>query len=220
LYRRDLPDFQGFFGGPLTSDRRSELPSIAALRAHFEESARVKRAFVDECAETMVRAAALVIETFRAGRKVLLFGNGGSAADAQHIADEWTGRFRRERPPLPAIALTANTSDLTAIGNDYGFEHVFARLVTAHGKPGDVALALSTSGNSPNVLVAVAEARRLGLHTIGLTGRGGGKLAGQVDVALVVPSNATERIQESHMTFLHALCETVDEALFPASAPA
>ncbi len=204
----------------MTSTRRSDTWPVAQLRAHFDESARVKRAFADECAEPMARAAALVIETFRAGRKVLLFGNGGSAADCQHIADEWTGRFKRERPPLPALALTANTSDLTAIGNDYGFEQVFARLVAAHGKPGDVALALSTSGNSPNVLVAVAEARRLGLVTIGLTGKGGGKLAGEVDVALVVPSSATERIQESHMTFLHALCELVDDALFPASAPA
>ena len=203
----------------MMSGRPADSP-VERLRAHFEESARVKRAFVEESAQAMARAAALVIEAFGAGRKVLLFGNGGSAADAQHIADEWTGRFKRERPPLPALALTANTSDLTAIGNDYGFEHVFARLVTAHGKPGDVALALSTSGNSPNVLVAVAEARRLGLRTIGLTGKGGGKLAGEVDVALVVPSSATERIQESHMTFLHALCEMVDEALFPISAPA
>jgi D-sedoheptulose 7-phosphate isomerase len=203
----------------MTSARPADSP-VDRLRAHFEESARVKRAFAAEGAEAMARAAALVIEAFRAGGKVLLFGNGGSAADAQHVADEWTGRFKRERPPLPALALTANTSDLTAIGNDYGFEHVFARLVTAHGKAGDVALALSTSGNSPNVLAAVAEARRLGLVTIGLTGKGGGKLAAAVDVALVVPSDATERIQESHMTFLHALCEMVDEALFPVSAPA
>jgi D-sedoheptulose 7-phosphate isomerase len=204
----------------MPSSQRPDVPHAARLRAHFQESARVKQAFAEECADAMARAAALVIEAFRAGRKVLLFGNGGSAADAQHIADEWTGRFKRERPPLPALALTANTSDLTAIGNDYGFEQVFARLVTAHGRPGDVALALSTSGNSPNVLVAVAEARRLGLVTIGLTGKGGGKLAREVDVALVVPSDATERIQESHVTFLHALCEMVDDALFPASAPA
>jgi D-sedoheptulose 7-phosphate isomerase len=193
---------------------------MSQLRDHFEESARVKRAFLEAQGEQMGRAVGLVVEAFRAGHKALLFGNGGSAADAQHIADEWTGRYRRERPPLPALALTANTSDLTAIGNDYGFEHVFARLVAAHGRPGDVALALSTSGNSPNVLEAVREARERGLHTIGLTGKGGGRLAGAVDVALVVPSDATERIQESHMTFLHALCELVDEALFPEPAPA
>jgi D-sedoheptulose 7-phosphate isomerase len=185
------------------------------LREHLEASARVKRAFAEACAEPMARAAELVIEAFRGGHKALLFGNGGSAADAQHIADEWTGRFRRERPPLPALALTANTSDLTAIGNDYGFDQIFGRLVAAHGRPGDVALALSTSGNSPNVLVGVDEARRRGLSTIGLTGKGGGRLAGRVDVALVVPSDATARIQECHMAFLHALCELVDETLFP-----
>jgi D-sedoheptulose 7-phosphate isomerase len=201
------------------SQRASSNPE-EQLRAHFAESARVKGDFLAAQAAEMSRAAGLVVEAFRAGRKVLLFGNGGSAADAQHIADEWTGRFRRERPPLPAIALTANTSDLTAIGNDYGFEHVFSRLVAAHGQPGDVALALSTSGNSENVLVAVREARSRGLVSIGLTGKGGGRLAGQVDVALVVPSDATARIQESHMTFLHALCEMVDEALYPDATPA
>ncbi|MEN8183201.1 MAG: D-sedoheptulose 7-phosphate isomerase [Myxococcota bacterium] len=196
---------------------RPPLDPARELRGQFEESVRVKRAFAAEGTGAMAKAAELVIEAFRAGRKALLFGNGGSAADAQHIADEWTGRFRRERPALPAIALCANTSDLTAIGNDYGFDQVFARLVAAHGQPGDIALALSTSGNSPNVLVAVEEARRRRLHTIGLTGKGGGRLAGEVDVALVVPSDATARIQECHMTFLHALCELVDEALFPES---
>lgn len=199
---------------------RTESPALRALERRFAESAQTGRAFLEEAGPAMVRAAEIVIEAFRAGRRVLLFGNGGSAADAQHIAAEWTGRFRRERQPLPALALTANTSDLTAIGNDYGFEQVFARLVAAHGRPGDVALALSTSGNSPNVLVAVEEARRRGLRTVALTGKGGGKLAAQVEVALVVPSDATERIQESHMIFLHALCELVDEALFPDAMPA
>lgn len=183
--------------------------------ALFEESARVKRAFAESHAAAVERAAGLLADCFRAGGKVLLFGNGGSAADAQHIAAEWTGRFRRERPGLPAIALTANTSDLTAIGNDYGFERVFARLVEAHGRPGDVAIAISTSGTSPNVIAAVEAARERGLATLGLAGRGGGKLAGMVDVAFVVPSDRTERIQESHITLLHVLCELVDEALFP-----
>jgi len=121
----------------------------------------------------------------------------------------------RERPALPAIALTANTSDLTAIGNDYGYDHVFARLVEAHGRPGDVAVAISTSGNSPNVLEAVAVARQRGIATIGLTGRGGGKLATCVDVPIVVPSDRTPRIQESHIAMIHVLCELVDDALFP-----
>ena len=195
---------------------RSRDPSLE-LQQQFAESARVKQAFAQGSIAAMAKAVEVVVESFRSGRKALLFGNGGSAADAQHIADEWTGRFRRERPPLPAIALTANTSDLTAIGNDYGFDQIFARLVSAHGQPGDVAIALSTSGNSPNVLEAVDEARRRKLHTVGLTGKGGGQLASRVDVALVVPSDVTARIQECHMTFLHALCELVDEALFPES---
>lgn len=199
-----------------TPAARSTDPTFE-LQEQFAESARVKQLFVRECMGAMSKAVEMVVEAFRSGHKVLLFGNGGSAADAQHIADEWTGRFRRERAPLPAIALTANTSDLTAIGNDYGFDQVFARLVAAHGQPGDVALALSTSGNSPNVMAAVEEARRRKLHTLGLTGKGGGLLAPQVDVALVVPSEVTARIQECHMTFLHALCELVDEALFPES---
>jgi D-sedoheptulose 7-phosphate isomerase len=181
----------------------------------FDQSARVKRAFAEAAAGDVARAVRMLADCFRAGGKVLLFGNGGSAADAQHIANEWTGRYRRERPALPAIALSANTSDLTAIGNDYGFDHVFARLVQAHGRAGDVAIAISTSGNSPNVLAAVEEARARGMRTLGLTGRDGGKLAGRVDLALVVPSDRTDRIQESHTTVLHVLCELVDETLFP-----
>lgn len=185
--------------------------------AAFEESARVKRAFAASHRGQVERAAALLVECFRAGGKVLLFGNGGSAADAQHIAAEWTGRFRRERPGLPAIALNANPSDVTAVGNDYGFERIFARGVEAHGRAGDVAIAISTSGRSPNVLAAVEEAKGRGLATLGLTGKDGGSLAERVDVAFVVPSDRTERIQESHITLLHVLCELVDEALFPGT---
>lgn len=185
-----------------------------ALRAAFEESREVKAAFAAAHGDALLAAARMLSECFSRGGKVLLFGNGGSAADAQHIAAEWEGRFRRERPGLPAIALTANTSDLTAIGNDYGFERVFARLVEAHGREGDVAIAISTSGNSPNVLAAVEAARKLGLSTLGLAGNDGGELARCVDVALVVPSQRTDRIQEVHITALHALCEVVDETLF------
>jgi D-sedoheptulose 7-phosphate isomerase len=185
------------------------------IRELFEESAGVKRAFANSHAAAAEHAANLLVECFRNGGKVLLFGNGGSAADAQHIAAEWCGRYRRERSGLPAIALNANTSDVTAIGNDYGFEQVFSRLVEAHGREGDVAIALSTSGRSPNVLAAVQEARSRGLHTLGLTGGDGGKLAGLVDVAFVVPAERTDRIQESHITLLHVLCELVDDALFP-----
>ena len=187
----------------------------ARVRAILEESCRVKRALAEQCAEAIAGAASLVAESLRAGGRVLLFGNGGSAADSQHIAGEFCGRLNRERPALPAIALTANTSDLTALGNDYGFERVFARLVEAHGRAGDVAIAISTSGNSPNVLAAVDTARAAGLRTIALTGRGGGKLAGRVELALVVPSDDTQRIQESHIAIGHALAELVDDALFP-----
>jgi len=189
----------------------------ARVRAILHESMAVKKALAESGAEAVARAAALCTASLQAGGKILLFGNGGSASDAQHIAGELTGRLSRERPALPAIALTANTSDLTAIGNDYGFDHVFTRLVQAHAREGDVALAISTSGNSPNVLAAVKEARERGLETIGLIGKDGGKLAPLVDCAIVVPSNDTQRIQESHITIGHAICELVDEALFPRS---
>lgn len=199
------------------SDRKAS--SSEGRRAHlarsFEASRQVKQETLEACAEAIDRAAAVAIETLAEGGKILTFGNGGSAADAQHFADELAGRFDRERPALPALALTANTSDLTAIGNDYGFDHVFARLIQAHGRSGDLALGISTSGNSPNVLAAVEEARTRGLRTIGLTGKGGGKLAGCVDVPIVVPSAVTARIQETHITVLHVLCELIDDALYP-----
>lgn len=194
-------------------------PGVERARQIFEESARVKRALADSHAALVDRAAEWVAESFRAGGKTLLFGNGGSASDAQHIAAEWTGRLSRERPGLPAIALTANTSDLTAIGNDYGFDRVFARLIEAHGRRGDVAIAISTSGNSPNVLAAVEEARARGLRTIGLLGKGGGKLADRVDLAFVVPSDDTQRIQEAHITAAHAIAELVDDRLYPERRP-
>ena len=185
------------------------------LRQSFEASAELKRETAERCGEAIADAARLVIDTLRAGGKLLTFGNGGSAADAQHFAAELAGRFDRDRPALPALALTANTSDLTAIGNDYGYEHVFARLIQAHGRPGDLAVAISTSGNSPNVLEAVSEARSRGLRSIGLVGKGGGKLAGCVDVPIVVPSDVTARIQEAHITVLHVLCELIDATLYP-----
>ncbi len=199
------------------SDRRPDTPQdrLARVRASFEESARVKVETLELAAGRVVAAADLLIETFREGGRALVFGNGGSASDAQHLASELAGRFDRERPALSALALTANTSDLTAIGNDYGFEHLFARLVQAHGRPGDVAIALSTSGRSANVNAAVAEARARGLRSIGLVGKGGGDLASLVDVAVVVPSDSTARIQECHITVAHTLCELVDAALFP-----
>ena len=188
---------------------------LARIRAAFEDSVATKRATLGACEGAIAAAAERVIECFRAGHTLLAFGNGGSASDAQHLCAELTGRYVRERPGLPALALTANTSDLTAIGNDYGYDRVFARLVEAHGRTGDVAVAISTSGNSRNVLEAVAVARQRGIATIGLAGRGGGKLAGCVDVPIVVPSDRTPRIQETHIAIVHVLCELVDEALFP-----
>ncbi|MFI5217217.1 MAG: SIS domain-containing protein [Candidatus Limnocylindria bacterium] len=188
---------------------------LARVRSSFAEHARVSAATLDAAAEPIVAAAGLMIAALHGGSKILAFGNGGSAADAQHLAAELAGRYDRERPALPALALTANSSDLTAIGNDYGFEQVFARLVEAHGRRGDVAIAISTSGNSENVLRGVDAARARGLRCIGLTGKGGGKLAGRVDVAVVVPSDVTARVQEAHGTILHVLCELVELALFP-----
>jgi D-sedoheptulose 7-phosphate isomerase len=199
------------------SDGRSDSPPVrlARVRASFEESARVKLETLAVSGARIAEAADLLAEVFRSGCKVLAFGNGGSAADAQHLAAEFAGRFERERPGLPALALTANSSDLTAIGNDYGFEQLFARLVPAHGRPGDAAVAISTSGNSANVNTAVQEARERGLRSVGLVGKGGGRLAGLVDVAIVVPSDSTPRVQECHVAVIHALCELVDAALFP-----
>jgi D-sedoheptulose 7-phosphate isomerase len=189
--------------------------SIARVRAALAESAQTQRATAEACAQSIARAAARLVETLRAGGRVLAFGNGGSAADAQHLAAELAGRFERERPGLPALALTTNTSDLTAIGNDYGFEAVFARLVRAHGRPGDLAVAISTSGNSPNVLAGVVAARDAGLSTLALTGKGGGKLASAADLAIVVPSDVTARIQETHIAVIHLLCELCEAQLFP-----
>ncbi|MEM7410652.1 MAG: SIS domain-containing protein [Myxococcota bacterium] len=188
---------------------------LALLRGAFESSAETKRATLASCEEALVAAADRVVGTFRHGRRLWAFGNGGSASDAQHLCAELAGRYVRERPALPATALTANTSDLTAIGNDYGFDQVFARLVEAHVGEGDVVIAISTSGNSPNVLAGVEAARARGASSIGLLGKGGGKLAPRVDVPVIVPSDVTARIQEVHITIAHALCELVDAELFP-----
>jgi D-sedoheptulose 7-phosphate isomerase len=158
-------------------------------------------------------AADALLTALGAGRKVLVCGNGGSAADAQHVAAELVGRFVRERRAFPALALTTDTSILTAIGNDYGFERVFARQVEAHGQAGDVLVAISTSGGSANVLAAVETARSRGLVTIGLTGRDGGALGRAVDVHLNVPSPSTARVQEVHITTLHVLCDLVEQEL-------
>ncbi len=184
----------------------------------FDESADVKRRFAQEHADRIIELGRLLVRTFREGNKVLLFGNGGSATDASHIAAEFVGRYHLERAPLPAIALTTDFAALTCIANDYAYEEIFARQVRAHGRKGDVAIAISTSGNSPNVLKGVEAARSCGLTTVGWTGQTGGKLAGLVDHAFLVPSSVTARIQESHITLGHVLCELIDEQILSQSA--
>jgi D-sedoheptulose 7-phosphate isomerase len=180
----------------------------------FEDSAEVKRRFVHEHADRIVEVAQMITRAFRDGHKVLLFGNGGSATDASHIAAEFVGRYQRERTALPAIALGTDLAAITSIANDYDYAEVFARQVHAHGQKGDIAVAISTSGNSPNVLKGVEAARIRGLTTIGWTGGTGGKLAGMVEHPFVVPSTVTARIQESHITLGHVLCELIEDALF------
>ncbi|HXF76590.1 MAG TPA: D-sedoheptulose 7-phosphate isomerase [Methylomirabilota bacterium] len=190
-----------------------------AIIKAFDESIRVKQAFLGENLETLIKAIDAVVAAFKTGHKLLLFGNGGSAADAQHIAAEFTNRFLVERPPLPAIALTTDTSALTAIANDYHYAQVFAKQVRALGKAGDVALAISTSGNSPNVLAAIDTCKELDIGTIGLTGGSGGKMAGKVDYLLRVSEGKTSpRIQETHILVGHVICELVDQILFSAPA--
>jgi D-sedoheptulose 7-phosphate isomerase len=182
-----------------------------AIRALFDDSLHAQRVFLSEHAADLERAVDLVAKALGGGHKLLLFGNGGSAADAQHIASEFVGRMTRDRRALPAIALTTDTSALTAISNDYGYDEVFARQVQALGRAGDVALALSTSGNSPNVLRAVSACRSLGMRVVGLTGGDGGALAGQVDVSLrVSASRLSPRVQETHILVGHVLCELVE----------
>ena len=184
----------------------------------FEESIRVKQAFLRDNTDALIRAVDAIVEAFQSGNKLLLFGNGGSAADAQHIAAEFVNRFRIERPPLPAIALTTDSSALTSIANDYDYAEVFAKQVRALGRAGDIAIAISTSGNAANVLKAVEICRTLKITTIGLTGGSGGKLAGNVNhLLLVSESQATARIQETHILIAHVICELVDIQLFPAS---
>lgn len=189
------------------------------FRQQFEASIATKQAALQQMLPDLARAATLLIEALKADHKLLVCGNGGSAADAQHFAAELSCRFERERPGLPAIALTVDTSALTAIGNDYSFEQLFSRQVQALGRKNDVLMAISTSGNSPNVLKAIATAHAQGLRVLAFTGRDGGKIAKLLrenDVELRVPSSVTARIQEVHILLLHCLCDAIDESLYPA----
>lgn len=177
------------------------------------ESLQVKKRFFDEQGQNLVALADLIADRVRKGGKVLVFGNGGSAADAQHFAGELVGRFTKEGPPIPALALNTDTSIMTAVGNDYGYEHIFKRQMEAHARPDDVAVAISTSGNSKNVLAAIEVASARGLLTVGMTGAGGGSLAAMVSHLFAVPSRDTPRIQEVHHLMNHILCELLEERL-------
>jgi D-sedoheptulose 7-phosphate isomerase len=188
---------------------------LARMARAVKDSIELKDRFFAEQAGAVLAAAQMLAGALKAGGKVLLFGNGGSAADAQHLAAEFVNRFQIERPPLAAIALTTDTTILTAVGNDYDFKEIFAKQVRALGRPGDVAVGLSTSGKSPNVVAGLEAARELGLKTLALSGDGGGPVAAQAEMALVVPSRNTPRIQEVHLTIGHVLCDLVDFILFP-----
>ena len=185
---------------------------IDVVRAALGEAADLHRRVSDGQAAAIVEAAQLMRRAIEAGRRVYVFGNGGSATDAQHFAAELVGRFARERRGLPVVALTTDTAVLTAVANDYGFEHVFARQIEALGQAGDVAMAITTSGTSANVNRGVERAREGGLATIGLTGRDGGETGGMVDVHVNVPGATSAQVQEVHRTVLHAMCELIERA--------
>ncbi len=187
------------------------------IAAHFEESARLKLAAAAALTDPVARAGRLFAQSLKAGNKAMACGNGGSAADSQHFVAELINRFERERPPLAAVALTTDTSTLTSIANDYAYQQVFSKQVRAIGRRGDVLLAISTSGNSGNVLDAVQVAHEHGVQVVALTGAGGGKIVAALessDVSICVPHKVTARIQEVHLLVLHCLCDVIDHELF------
>lgn len=210
-----LPLLDGFSSSKIVERIRSiggldeNIPS-GALPGPLEEHVGVVRRFIDECSEDVAECASVIVDTLKKGGKLLICGNGGSAADAQHIAAEFVGRYETERRALPAVALTTDTSALTALANDYDFSRVFARQVDALAAEGDCLIAISTSGSSPNIIEAVMAARNRGCRIIGMTGSKGKKLASLSDAAIMVPTERTARIQEVHITVAHAWCEFVD----------
>jgi D-sedoheptulose 7-phosphate isomerase len=184
------------------------------IQKRFKECGEVRARFLKENLPKFLETINLISQAFERGNKLLLFGNGGSAADAQHIAAEFVNRYIIDRPPLPAIALTTDTSILTSVSNDLTFHEIFAKQVKALGKDGDVAIGLSTSGNSSNVIKAFEVAREMGIKTVALAGNDGGMLARIADIAMIVPSSSTPRIQETHILVAHILCEMVEHQLF------
>jgi len=186
---------------------------MGAIKRVFVEGIKLRELSAEMCSESIRDAVICIVEAMKRGNKLLIAGNGGSAADAQHIAAEMVGRFYRERKGLPAVALSTDTSILTSVGNDYGFENIFSRQVEAIGKRGDVFLGISTSGNSENIVRAVQKASSMGITTIALTGEGGGKLRDMVDILIAIPSSSTPRIQELHITVGHIICELVEQSM-------
>ena len=189
------------------------------IQKRFKESAEVKARFLKENLTKLLEVIKLISHTFEAGNKVFFFGNGGSAADAQHIAAEFVNRYIMDRPPLPAIALTTDTSILTSIANDMAFTEIFSRQIKALGKEGDVAVGISTSGNSPNVIKAFEVAKEMGMKSVALTGNEGGGLTKIADISLTVSSTSTPRVQETHILVGHLLCEMVEHQLFFKISP-
>jgi D-sedoheptulose 7-phosphate isomerase len=187
-----------------------------SIRRLIEASIASKQSLLSntELLSTLAQVSQILLRAFKGGNKALLFGNGGSAADAQHIAAEFVGRFAFDRPALPAMALSVNSSCVTAIGNDYGFDRVFSRQVEALGRPGDVAIGISTSGTSPNVVTALSMARKMKLHTVGLTGHSGGTMRNSADYCVCVPAKETPRIQECHILIGHIISELVEREMF------
>lgn len=191
----------------------------AEINREIQENITVTTDLGHTCSDQVAEAATLIVNCFKTGGKLLVFGNGGSAAQAQHLVAELVGRYRTDRQALPAFALTTDSASMTSIGNDYGFEQIFSRQLQALAKPGDIVIAISTSGNSPNVVNAITSAEKLHLPTIGLTGKKGGKMSALVDICLRAPSDSTPRIQEMHTLMIHLLCGLVENALLPQLLP-
>jgi D-sedoheptulose 7-phosphate isomerase len=190
------------------------------IRAALEENIAVTQKLLMDLTPRIAEATRICLSALKKGKKLLVFGNGGSAADAQHFACELVGRFQKDRAALPAIALSVNTSNLTAIANDHGFDTIFERQVEALARRGDACFAITTSGNSANVVRALKAARAIGAATVCLSGKGGGKVKALCDLCITVPSNDTPRIQEAHVTIIHIICALIEETLFGTESPA